>query len=175
MQTLAHYELQRRRAEAAIYWGGLITLLALAVLLFGCPAWAQDTAAAAAPGPSLGSKLLELLSPGTVGTVLSLVAGAIGGLAFLTARRKKFVALGAYYAFHIVEDIGNEIEGPDGFDKTAEYLKQLDAYMVANGWRPLKPGEQDLAKLTAQALHGAEVAKAKVAIAAAEAASPSPQ
>jgi len=125
---------------------------------------------APAPAKGLGDKLLELVTPRTVGTGLGLVLSAIGGLAFMTQRRKRIVALAAYHAFHIVEDIGNEIEGDDGFDKAAAYLKKLDEYLVANGWRPLKPGELDAAKLTASAMHGVEVAKEKIAVAAATAA-----
>lgn len=112
----------------------------------------------------------DFLTPGGVATALGVVLSLVGGLVWLTSRRKRVVALAAYHAFHIVEDIGNELEGEDGFDKTARYLKELDAWLLANGWRPLKPGETAVAKMEAQALHGAEVAKAKVAIAAAEAA-----
>lgn len=125
---------------------------------------------APAPEKGIGDKLLELVTPGSVGTGLGLALSALGGLAFMTQRRKRVVALAAYHAFHIVEDIGNELEGDDGFDKAAAYLKKLDEYLVANGWRPLKVGEVDAAKLTGSALHGAEVAKTKVAVAAAEAA-----
>lgn len=180
-------EAQLERFFAVLRWA-LVALacVALLVLLFAAlPAAAHtppleqlpqtmlaqgDAAPAPAPVQGIGDKLLELASPGTVGTVASLILGALGGLAFLTMRRKKLVALASYYAFHIVEDIGNEIDGEDGFDKTARYLQKVDEYMRANGWRPLKPGEVEVAKLQASALHGAEVAKAKVAVAAAEAA-----
>lgn len=118
--------------------------------------------AQAAASPSLGDALLGFLTPGGVGAGLAVVLSLVGGLAFVTQRRKKLVALAAYHAFHIVEDIGNELEGEDGFDKTARYLAELDKYMVANGWRPLKPGEVEVAKMLASAQHGAEVAKAKV-------------
>ncbi len=126
--------------------------------------------AQAAASPSLGDTLLGFLTPGGVGAGLAVVLSLVGGLAFFTQRRKKVVALAAYHAFHIVEDIGNELEGEDGFDKTARYLAELDKYMVANGWRPLKPGEVEVAKLKASSMHGEEVAKTKVAVAAAEAA-----
>jgi hypothetical protein len=116
-------------------------------------------------------KLLEdFLTPGGVAAGLGVVLSLLGGLAWFAGRRKRIVGFAAYHAFHIVEDIGNELEGEDGFDKTARYLKELDAWLLANGWRPLKPGEQVVAKMEAQALHGAEVAKTKVAVAAAEAA-----
>lgn len=121
--------------------------------------------------PDVPPSLFErLLSPAAIGTAISVVGGLVAGIAWLSVRRKKLLALGSYYAFHIVEDIGAELDGEDGFDKTARYLKELDAYMVANGWRPLKPGEVAVAKMQASALHGVEVAKAKVAEAAATAA-----
>lgn len=125
------------------------------------------------PAPSIGSTLLGFLSPEGVGGVIALILTAIGGFQFFTAKRKKLVAMASYYAFHIVEDIGNEIEGEDGFDKTAKYLQKVDAYMVAQGYRPLKPGEVEVAKLLASAAHGQEVAKAKVLVAAAEQSRPS--
>lgn len=147
--------------------------LCLAVVL-SLPAFAQAPDAAPVPQPSagqaVGQALLGFLSPGGVATGLGLVLSLIGGMVWFSDRRKRLVALGAYYAFHVVEDVGNEIEGDDGFDKTARYLKELDAWMLAHGWRPLKPGEVDSAKLQASALHGVEVAKTKVAEAAASAA-----
>jgi len=111
--------------------------------------------------------LPDFLSPTNVASLFAMVAGAVGAFAWFTGRRKKLIALASYYAFHIVEDVGAEIDGDDGFDKSARFLKELDAYMVVNGWRPLKPGDEvDLAKMNASALHGVEVAKAKVAEAA---------
>lgn len=138
--------------------------------------WAADVVIGEpvlAPSP-FGALLDQFLSPGGVVSVLATLVALVGGLAWFTSRRKRLVALAAYHAFAIVEDIGNEIEGPDKFDKTAEYLKAVDKWMVAQGWRPLKPGEQEVAKLQAKVLHGAEVMKAKVAVAAAEAAKGSP-
>lgn len=118
------------------------------------------------------SPLASLLTPANVIALLSLLLGALGGLSFMSARRKKIIALAAYHAFHIVEDIGNEMDGADAFDKTATYLAELDKWMLANGWRPLKDGEKALAEMHASSLHGEEVAKAKVAEAAVAAADP---
>lgn len=120
-------------------------------------------------------KLIEdFLTPGGVATALGVALSLVGGLVWLTTRRKRIVGLAAYHAFHIVEDIGNELEGEDGFDKTARYLKELDAWLLANGWRPLKPGEVSVAKMEAQMLHGEQIARTKVAVAAAEAAAAHP-
>lgn len=100
------------------------------------------------------------------------------GLPFLAkfivgAVRRRNIALGTYYVFHIVEDIADAIT--DGsttdkvFDKAAEGLKQFDNYMKANGWRPLKPGEQEVALLKFKALHGEDIVAEKLAVAVAEA------
>lgn len=117
------------------------------------------------------SPVVALLTPANIIAVTGLLLGALGGLSVLNAKRKKIIALAAYYAFHIVEDIGREHDGDDAFDKTAAYLAELDKWLVANGWRPLKDGEKPLATMQASALHGEEVAKVKVAEAAAKAAS----
>jgi len=58
MQTFAQLEVYRRRADAAFYWGGLILLLALAVLLGALPAFAQTPGAPADPTTA---DLLELV------------------------------------------------------------------------------------------------------------------
>lgn len=47
MQTFEQLEVYKRRGDAAFYWGGLLLLLALALLLTGT-AWAQEPGAAAA-------------------------------------------------------------------------------------------------------------------------------
>ena len=129
-------------------------------------------AQATPPQPSLGQTLLDmLLSPsglamlvGAVGSVLGLVLGA-------DVVRRRRVALAAYHAFHIVEDLASETDNKVD-DKVAEGLKALDAYLVANGWRPLKPGETEVAKLTFTAMNGASKLAEKVAAGAIEAAKP---
>lgn len=136
-------------------------------------AQAIESTTVAAP-PNIGQALLGFVTPGGLATVLTLVGGLVGGLTFLTGRRKRIVALASYYAFHIVEDIGAELDGDDGFDKTARFLKEVDTYMLANGWRPLKAGEVTVAKMQASALHGVEVAKMKVAVEALSAVVPVP-
>lgn len=57
MQTLSPFEqleVYRRRADAAIYWGGLLTLFALALLLAGFNAYAAGLEAPPSPSPSSG-------------------------------------------------------------------------------------------------------------------------
>ncbi len=131
-----------------------------------------DSSTAAAP-PSV---LVGLLTPANLLIVLGIVASIFGGFKFFDVRWKRRIALAAFHAFHVVEDVGNEIEGTDGFDKSARFLAEVDRWFRANGWRPLKPGEQELAKIEASSMHGQQVAAVKVveaAIAAALPASPS--
>lgn len=140
----------------------LVLLVAFAPAL----AFAQSTLE---PTPAV-SLLASIFTPGNIVTAAGVVLSLVGGFAWFTANWKRRLALATYHAFHIVEDIGNEKEGDDGFDKTARALAEVNKFFVTNGWRPPKPGELELAKLQLSSLHGAEVAKAKVAIAAATAA-----
>ena len=129
--------------------------------------------AAAPAAPGIGQHLLDLvLSPaglamgvGAIGSVLGLIFGA-------SEVRRRRVALGVYHAFHVVEDASAETEGTDALDKAAAGLKALNEWMVAQGWRPLKPGEEVVAKLGFTALNGATKVSEKVAAAAVEAARP---
>lgn len=140
---------------------------ALTLMLFALPALADDTAPA--PAPNIGSKLLEFVSPGGVATLLGVVASLVGGLAFMTTRRKRIVASVLHRAYQGVNDIAATDEVTDGWDKTAAFLKEADKRLTAMGWRPLNPDEQEQAKLEASALHGAEQQAIKIASAAAEA------
>lgn len=152
-------------------------LIAVAVLAFLLPleALAQTVVVDPAPAPGF---LAGLLTPGTIVTVLGVLSGLFGGLgfkAFVDGRWKRRIALAAAHCFYIVEDVGNELEGPDRFDKTARYLEAVNRWFLVNGWRPPKPGELELAKMLASSNHGVQVAKAKVvetAIAAALPANP---
>lgn len=105
---------------------------------------------------------------------ITLVLGALSAFAFFTGKRKRIVALAVKHAYAIVEDIAAETAGKDGFDKAAEGLAQVDTWMKANGWRPLKPNEQTVAALELKALHGAGIAAAKVIAKAAELSPPKP-
>ncbi len=151
----------------------LFLLFAFAfMVLLGFAAHAQTVLPAPAQS-GIGGLLAGFLSPGGIATGVGVILGVLGGFQFFSAKRKRILALAAFHAFHIVEDIDNELD--DGtaakatFDKAAAGLKQVDAYLVANGWRPMKPGEVPAQALALQAIHGGEIAKAKVAVAAAEA------
>jgi hypothetical protein len=132
--------------------------LILVALLFPLVAIAQTVDTSTVP-PGFVDRFL---TPAGVATVLGMVLSAVAAFQFFTAKRKKILALAVYHAFHIVEDIGAELEGEDGFDKTATFLKAINDLLVKQGYRPLKPGEMDVATLEAKALHGGEIAKAKV-------------
>lgn len=159
-----------KKAIARLPANQVVTLL-IALLGFGAFA---DTAAPVAAPSGFGSIVQGLLTPANVAAGVGGVLALLGGFQFFTAKRKRILALAAFHAFHIVEDIDNEID--DGstakatFDKAAAGLKQVDAYLVANGWRPMKPNEQPAAALALQAIHGGEVAKEKLVVAQAEAA-----
>ncbi len=103
------------------------------------------------------SKKGSSLSNTSVSTLVMLkqIGAVVANSAYLEAPDKGEARAGAIKEIH------------DGFDKAAAGLKKVDEYMVANGWRPLKPGEVQLAQMQLQAIHGGEVAKAKVAEAAA--------
>jgi hypothetical protein len=106
----------------------------------------------------------------TAGLVLGLILGKLAW----TAVRKRRVALAVYYGFHIAKDIEAEVAGTPS-EKTVDVvvlaLKHANDWMVANGWRPLKGGEQDVAVLQARALSG-KVATATGVAAASSPASP---
>ncbi len=145
----------------------LIFAILIFALLLGS-AFAQG-AAEPLPAPVLAPAMsvfdlikTNFLSPaGLAGLVLT-VLGIIGKFAWATEKRKRVLALAVKNAFHIVEDVGNELDGEDNFDKAARGLLEADKWMVANGWRAMTAQETAVAKLELQAKHGEEIAKAKV-------------
>lgn len=147
-------------------------LLGLALLVALAPTHALAQAAApAAPTPTIGQQLLGLLgSSGGIATIVTLVGGVLAMAFGSNVVLKRRIALAAYHAFHVTEDIANEDTSENGIDKAAVALKQIDAYFAANGWRPMKPGDVELAKLQLQSLSGQEVQAKKLAAIAGEAA-----
>lgn len=116
--------------------------------------------------PTLGDKLTALVtSEAGLGTIATIVLGALGGILGTNEIRRRRVALGVYHAFHIVEDLSKETDNTVD-DKIAAGLKAADDYLRANGWRALKPGELEVAKLGFQSLNGASKLAEKVAAAA---------
>jgi hypothetical protein len=105
----------------------------------------------------LKDHLLPLI---TVSAVLPLVIKY--GLPLLASHlseiRKRQIARGVNVAFYAVENLKAEFKDQNkefsGFEKTAEFVRQLDAYMASNGWRPLTDAEKALAKQQADAIHG---------------------
>jgi hypothetical protein len=93
---------------------------------------------------------------------LAALSSVLGSLVLLVLGtglvRRRRVALATYHAFHIVEDVAAECRA-DGKDfpfltKAAAGLQYANDWMASNGWRPLKPGEEERAELTFKSLHG---------------------
>ncbi len=146
----------------------LIMLLATKAFAQGTP----DPLPAPVLAPAMGVMDMlktNFLSPAGLAGLIASILGIAAKFAWATEKRKRIIALAVKDTFAIVEDIGNEIDGDDGFDKVARGLRELDAYLLANGWRPANALEQEQAKKGFQVIHGNEVAKAKVLVAAATA------
>ncbi|RKG68660.1 hypothetical protein D7V80_11720 [Corallococcus sp. CA054B] len=130
----------------------------LAVILSAPVALAQASTGASS------SILDALLTPGNIGIGLGIVASAVGlfaGGTWLTTRRKRIVATVAFHAFHVVEDFAAMDEEENALDKVAKGLEVADSWLKANGWRPLKPWEQEAVKLEFASIHGAQKADVK--------------
>lgn len=125
---------------------------------------AQLPVALGNPSATIGQQVLDLiLSPTGLATGISLLLGGLGLLLGSNEVRRRQVALAIHHGFLIAEDIASETPGEDAVDKIAAALKAADAYCTANGWRALKPGEQDVAKLTFTAQNGAQKVAEKIA------------
>lgn len=101
---------------------------------------------------------LATSSEGVGLAVLLLLAALLG----TGAVRRRRVALATYHAFHIVEDLAAECRASG---KEFPYLTKAQAglayaneWMKANGWRPLKPGEEERAQLGFKSMHGVQKA-----------------
>ena len=153
-------------------------LFAFVLCFLPALAFAQVVGPALPQPSSFGELLSGFLTPGGIAKGIAslggIALGILGGFQFFTTKRKRILALAVNDAFHIVEDAYNELD--DGtpakaaFNKLDAGLKALDATLIANGWRPMRPEEAAAAKLALQATHGIEVAKEKIAVAAAGAA-----
>lgn len=146
---------------------GLFVMLALPAFATATEAppfvFPGDVPAQVAPAPSIGAKLVELItSPTGLGLIITTLGGIIGAVVGVNEVRRRRIALATYHAFHVVEDLSKETENTVD-DKIATGLKSLNDYLVANGWRALKPGEEPLAKLGFQSLNGASKLAEKVA------------
>lgn len=144
----------------------------LVVALFAFVSLAQDVPAAPVPAmpvvtqpavPGFGEMLLGmLLSPSGLGTIATVIGGVLALIFGANEVRRRRVALAVYHAFHVVEDFSAETD-TNVDDKIAAGLKALDTYMLSNGWRPLKPGEVELAKMGFTALNGQTKVAEKIA------------
>ncbi|QDF05025.1 hypothetical protein [Myxococcus xanthus] len=135
---------------------------ALGVLLAAPVALAQATGAAA--GGILDTIIASVFTPTGILTVLGAIVAGVGfifGKDWLDGRRKRRIALAAHHAFNIVEDWSAENPGNTTLSKAARGLQAVDEWMRANGWRPLKPHEQAVVKLSFSAIHGEQKAALK--------------
>lgn len=131
-----------------------------------------DVPAEAAPAPSLlGELAKKFVTPEGIASVVVTVLGLIGGALHLSSRRKEQIAIVTSAAFHGVEDLAATTDNTVD-DKIAAGLKIADEWMAAQGWRPLKPGEQEVVKLGFKAINGASALQEKVQANALEAAIP---
>lgn len=122
----------------------------------------------AAAGPSRVDKLLDAaLSPAGLASLLSLAGAVLGAVAGTSAVRKRRIAKAVEVAYHLVENLSSETETPLD-DKAAEGFKQLNRYLLAQGWREATDAEKALAKVEFDALHGADKRDEKIAITAAQ-------
>lgn len=129
--------------------------------------------APAPPGESVVAGFFkQFVTPQGIASVVVTILGLVGGALGLSALRKRQIAIATNGAFHLVEDFAATTE-TDIDDKIALGLQKANEWMVAQGWRPLKPGEVDSVKLGFTAINGAMKAAEKVQAAAIEAARPS--
>lgn len=110
--------------------------------------------------------LLDLVfSKDALAVALPVVLGFLAKL-ITTAVRKRNVAQVAFHAFHIVEDLADDVTDGGKLDKaldwTKEILKAADDYCKAQGWRDLKPWEQNAVVLAAKSLSGQALVAASV-------------
>lgn len=128
----------------------LLTQMALTLVL----SQAASDLVVSAP-PSLASTILAgLLSPGGLAALVS-VGGAVLALVVGAGEvRRRRVALAAYHAFGIAEDLHAELPESTTITKVELGLKALNEYLLAHGWRPAKPDEQAVAKLTWSSMNG---------------------
>ncbi|WP_141620112.1 TrbC/VirB2 family protein [Myxococcus sp. AB036A] len=142
----------------------LMLSAALGVLFTAPVALAQATGASASG--ILDTILASVFTPSGIATVLGGIGTGVAlfwGGDWLSERRKRRVALAAYHAYNVVEDIAAENPADNGWDKAARGLQVVDEWMRANGWRALKPHEQAVVKLSFSAIHGEQKAAAKAA------------
>lgn len=140
----------------------LILSAALGVLLTAPVALAQATGAAASG--ILDIILASVFTPSGIATVLGVIGTGVALFAggdWLSERRKRRIALAAFHAYNVVEDIAAENPEDNGWDKAARGLQVVDEWMRANGWRQLKPHEQAVVKLSFSAIHGEQKAGLK--------------
>jgi len=143
-------------------------IFAAKLILFAWTASAADGTGAASSG-FLGGLLSGLLTEqvigAAVGGLLTLLAGVLVKFAHNEVRRRN-VAIAIRHAYAAVEEIARLDPADNAIDKIAAGLKSADAWMSAQGWRPLTEQEKQVARLGFTAISGDEHARTKLATAA---------
>ena len=113
-----------------------------------------DVPPVAATGPSRVDRLVDAaLSPAGLASFLSLVGAVLGAVAGGSVVRKRRIAKAVAAAYHLVEAVSSETTTPLD-DKAAEGLKQLDRYLLTQGWREASEDEKARALLEFKVQHG---------------------
>lgn len=102
-----------------------------------------------------------LFTAGNIAVAVGILLTAIFSFVKLRADRKRLIASIAHHAYLTVEDL--DAQGALHIPKVEAGLKAADEWAVKNGWRPLDPGEQQVAQLQFTALNGAAKQAEKVA------------
>ena len=124
----------------------------------GMPAVAAPAPVAA---PSMLQTALQHITLENVVSVMLLVLGSLGGAGALSARRKEQIAIITDAAFHGVENLAGTTATPID-DKAAAGLKIANEWMLAHGWRKLRPDEEELVKLGFKSLNGETKVQEKI-------------
>ena len=121
--------------------------------------------ALAADGSGVVSSILSgLLTDEVIGASIAGLLLVFGGLLtrlVTTAVRRRNVAIAVRHAYAAVEEIARLDERDNALDKVSAGLKELDKYLLANGWRPATEQEQQVARLEFTAISGASHAAVK--------------
>jgi hypothetical protein len=99
---------------------------------------------------------MDWINESTIGLALGIISSLAGGFKLLNVIRKRNVATAIYHAYNIVNDLAAANKSGEAFNKSATALRSVDSWMIANGWRTLKPNEQELALLSWKSRHGSK-------------------
>jgi len=136
-----------------------IRILALLTLCWGSLALAADTTGAAVAGFFSGLLTTEVVG-GIVAGVLA-VAGGLLAKVITTSIRRRNVAIAIRHAYAAVEEIARLDERQNALDKVSVGLRELDKWLLAQGWRVATEQEKQVARLGFTAISGERHAAVK--------------